>query len=493
MPFAMRSALGPLFVAAMIADVWATESEGFYAGQGTTQGQASFAGTDCGELVGAFPYCKFIHYRATIYAAANKMLRSDLLGVPISLVTPAFIVSVILLCLWLYTPALGTETKRSQNVIVSKNAELIGQPAILSLGTAVPGNKVDIAGFREMLNWVPGPSTESRSFWTDRLDSSGIERRHFCFDHSDMNNVFRKSEIPGNPNPEERFAYWNEWAPKLAIEAAKRAVENWNGNKREITHVIFHSCTGFRNPGVEFDVIDSLDLTGVKSRLAINFVGCHGGFKALSVAKAYADSDPDAVILVICAEISSAHFSVSEKRSSNIGNVVFADGASAAIIGKARVGDWVIGEQVSRTLGKDTRDKMTWTPSNRGYELHLDKGIARALGIFFWKTGRSLIKSVCPSMRQADDVEWCLHPGGRKILDLFCSSSSPLGCSEEALRHSYETLKHYGNMESGTIFFVIQHMMEEAKRKGSTTRSSAVCLGFGPGLSVEILGLHRVG
>ena len=89
-------------------------------------------------------------------------------------------------------------------------------------------------------------------------------------------------------------------------------------------------------------------------------------------------------------------------------------------------------------------------------------------------------------------VEWCVHPGGRKILDALRDEKFCLGLTKDHLRHSYETLRLYGNMSSPTIFYVVSRMIEEARLPNAPTKSTAFCLGFGPGLTVEIAGLHRI-
>ena len=47
-------------------------------------------------------------------------------------------------------------------------------------------------------------------------------------------------------------------------------------------------------------------------------------------------------------------------------------------------------------------------------------------------------------------------------------------------------------MSSPTIFYVVQRMIDESRTPDATTKSTAFCLGFCPGLTVEIAGLHRI-
>ena len=279
-------------------------------------------------------------------------------------------------------------------------------------------------------------------------------------------------------------------ARSIAIKATNRALEKWGGDRNRITHVVFHSCTGFKAPGIELDIVDECSLSGVKRRLGINFMGCFGGFTGMAVAKAFVEADPGALVLLVCAEVCSVHFTTTEDRSRAIGNSVFADGAAAVIIGAGKPGDWVISGQSTHTLGKETRDFMTWLPGNGPYQMFLSKEIGGALGkkllpLFLQMT-------VKLGFRNIGDIEWCIHPGGRKFLDIF-GDMMALG-GRKNLEHSYEILREYGNMSSPTIFFVLQRMMEKQEKQGNESRKThAVCMGFGPGLTVEVTTLQRAG
>lgn len=71
-------------------------------------------------------------------------------------------------------------------------------------------------------------------------------------------------------------------------------------------------------------------------------------------------------------------------------------------------------------------------------------------------------------------------------MDVFRDPKFGLNLDRDMLRHSYGVLRDFGNMSSPTILFVIESMMKDARK------DRAFCLGFGPGLTVEVLGLHRM-
>jgi len=141
-----------------------------------------------------------------------------------------------------------------------------------------------------------------------------------------------------------------EEAPKLAIQACKKAVEDWGGSPADITHIISVSCTGglvgrssplpplfthsppapVQAPGIEFFVMEELGIPRTAERLGINLMGCFGAFRALATAKALgalslvrksraatislinypsaAKEDPKNRILIVCTELCTLHF-----------------------------------------------------------------------------------------------------------------------------------------------------------------------------------------
>jgi predicted naringenin-chalcone synthase len=50
-------------------------------------------------------------------------------------------------------------------------------------------------------------------------------------------------------------------------------------------------------------------------------------------------------------------------------------------------------------------------------------------------------------------AEWCIHPGGKRILEAIEHS---VGLAKENLSSSYHVLREYGNMSSATILFVLK-------------------------------------
>lgn len=134
---------------------------------------------------------------------------------------------------------------------------------------------------------------------------------------------------------------------------------------------------------------------------------------------------------------------------------------------------------------------MTWQPSNYNYDMYLDKGIGYKFGMHLYWNLKSYLYGLCKE--NVTDIEWVVHPGGKGILDFFCSEKLNLGISKHTLRHSYDVLRRYGNMSSGTIFFVLEELFKDSREHPTEIKPIAVCFGFGPGLTLEIAELRRIG
>jgi len=123
--------------------------------------------------------------------------------------------------------------------------------------------------------------------------------------------------------------------------------------------------------------------------------------------------------------------------------------------------------------------------------MYLDKGIGMSFGMHLYWNLKSYLRGICKE--SVRDIEWCVHPGGKGILDFFCSEKLGLGIDKQTLERSYKVLENYGNMSSGTIFFVLKELLQEAKENPTEIKPTAVCFGFGPGLTLEIAELRRIG
>lgn len=273
------------------------------------------------------------------------------------------------------------------------------------------------------------------------------------------------------PAADERNIIYKTEAPKLAIKAAKKAIDQWGHPPHAITHVISVSCTGMMAPGIDYFLIKEIGLSRNVRRVAINFMGCFGAFNAMAVAKSIVKEDPSHCVLLVCTELCSLHGQEDLSASTLLANALFADGAGACIIGghKRQPYLWEILAQSSHLLDHSA-DLMGWEVAKSGYAMTLSPKvpvlIRKNIGFF----AKSLLHTLT-----FEECHWAIHPGGKAILQAIEKECRLLPSQTDS---SWQTLKQYGNMSSATFLFVLEKSL---KKRFKWTLG----LAFGPGLTME--------
>ena len=363
-----------------------------------------------------------------------------------------------------------------------------------SLETAVPPTVLVQDQAREVFAAQPGLTRLGTRLVNTCFDSSGIETRYTALEELTLE---RRSEEPVffdaasglvlSPSTKVRNDIFALEATKLFVEAARKAVDACEGiGPEDITHVVTVSCTGFFNPGPDYKVVRALGLDPAVQRYHLGFMGCYAAFPALRAAKSFCEADPEAVVLVVSAELCSLHVRTSNNPDTIMGSSLFGDGAAAAVVSARELPSSSPGialdhfETVLTPVGEES---MAWNIGDEGFEMVLgtyvphiiDEHIVGALEPLLAHDG-----SV--SGRPYRDIRhWGIHPGGRAILDKV---EAKLDLTEEQLRPARETLRDFGNMSSATVLFVLKNILElPAAGDGEDERICAMA--FGPGLTVE--------
>ncbi len=290
--------------------------------------------------------------------------------------------------------------------------------SILALSTAVPAFAFTQNEITQTLIKMLAADPEKAGTIQKLHQNSAINTRYSVI--SDFKKPreewgFWGSKFPNTiPSTTQRNELYKREAPKLAYSAVDKALKNWGGDPHEITHVIAISCTGLVAPGIEFSVMQHFNLKSSVQRLAINFMGCFGAFKGLSMADSFAKENPVHRILVVCIELCSLHFQVEQTLDNMLANSLFSDGAAAFIIGAQPKNNetplWEICNKSSFAL-ENTVDKMKWDIGDHGFNLKLSHTVPVFIGRHIGSFVQSLLKDF-----SASDCEWAIHPGGKSII-----------------------------------------------------------------------------
>lgn len=287
-------------------------------------------------------------------------------------------------------------------------------------------------------------------------------------------------EVPGM---RQRNDLYKAAAPSLTHDASLKALKAWGGDPSEITHVISVSCTGVLAPGLEFRLVESLNLKKDVHRLGINFMGCFGAFKGLQVASAFARENPSHRILLVCTEFCSLHLQSGLDQETLLANSLFSDGVAATIVGcgqrENETALFSIEQQNSLAL-ENSLDKMSWEAGDHGFLMRLSPYVPALIKRHIQKlTDPLLLQKI-----QIADCDWAIHPGGKSIIQAV---ERALQLTEDQTQAAWETLWHYGNMSSATFLFTLERVLQQ-----KTAKQWTAGVGFGPGLCMEGILLRKM-
>ncbi|RYY89837.1 MAG: type III polyketide synthase [Chitinophagaceae bacterium] len=357
---------------------------------------------------------------------------------------------------------------------------------ILSIGTAVPAychKQTDILQFMQQV--YAGDEGERRKL-RFLYGQSAIEQRYSVIsDYSRPMSEWKfytpTEGLEPFPSLEQRMAVYHKQAPLLSVDAIRDCLQHrWDA--KSITHLITVSCTGMSAPGLDLQVLELMDLRPDIFRTSVNFMGCYAALHGLRIADALCASDKNARVLVVCTELCTLHFQREATPDNIASSLLFGDGSSALLlVNDAHEEPGLVVEGFySEVVPKGRRD-MAWELSSTGFLMTLSGYVPDLIEEDFRAiTERALARQ---GLNASDVSHWCLHPGGKRILDAVHKS---MGFVNGELQASRNVLQQYGNLSSATILFVLKEMLA-----GNAPVPKLFAAAFGPGLTMETFTAHR--
>lgn len=355
--------------------------------------------------------------------------------------------------------------------------------AIRGIGTAVPQHAIEQREAAELAAPLCCQTTEQERQLVALYRRSGVRTRHSVLlegstnSHPARQSFYRPpDEAAHGPTTAERMARYESDACLLGVEASRAALRDAKIDAERITHIVTVSCSGFVAPGVDLALIGALGLRPEVARTHVGFMGCHGALNALRVARAFAEADPDAHVLVCAVELCSLHQQYGWRPDQLVANALFADGAAAVVGSNGDGGNrpaWQVVASGSMVI-PESEELMGWRIRDHGFEMTLSPRVPELIHqqlrpwLEGWLGGHAL---------KIEDIKsWAVHPGGPRILQA-CAEAA--GFERLLLSDSQEILAEYGNMSSPTVLFILDRL-----RQRNALRP-CVLLAFGPGLAVE--------
>jgi predicted naringenin-chalcone synthase len=354
---------------------------------------------------------------------------------------------------------------------------------IVSIATGVPAHKHAQESILEfMCNAYGQDETENRKL-KYLYHHAGITHRYsaiadYSLKKSDWKFFPQNDLLQPFPTVENRMEWYNREASKLCINTIKKCIDK-KIDAQQITHLITVSCTGMSAPGLDLDIVEEMNLSKNIQRTSINFMGCYAAIHALKMAQAILALDSLANVVVVCVEFCTLHFQKEYTVDNITASLLFADGCAALLIqnNDASLKGIVLKNFYSEISFKGKND-MAWQISSTGFLMTLTGYVSNLVAENF----EALISNALANagLNKSDICNWCIHPGGKKILEAIEKS---IGIDKNDLKHSYNVLNDFGNMSSPTIIFVLQKFLEDFENK--KTETNLLGAAFGPGLTME--------
>ncbi|MEU6994432.1 ketoacyl-ACP synthase III [Streptomyces sp. NPDC046465] len=286
--------------------------------------------------------------------------------------------------------------------------------------------------------------------------------------------IERKTQIRSR-----RFAAPHEATSDLAIRAGAEALARAGLSADRLDYIIVSTSTGdFPQPPTSYLVQDGLDARSAAC-FDVNVV-CSGFVYALALAQSLVAVRPEAIVLVIGADLYSRVLDFDDRRTA----VLFADGAGAALVGSVPAPYGMIGVELA---SRGDAHGLIRVEAGGSRNPASARTVAEG-GHFFRMEGREVrdfvaehVPPVLTTLAERagvtldEVVHFVPHQANGVMLDELVARAG----LERA--HTHRTLGTHGNMGSASVPVAL----DEANRSGAVSPGDLVLLaGFGGGMSI---------
>ena len=341
---------------------------------------------------------------------------------------------------------------------------------ISSVATAVPPHKIEQDAFLEMaLDVAP----EFRNY-SPLFTNTGIANRY---------SVVPLEWMPERHGWLDRSAIFVEQALALLETVARDCLAKADLTATDLDALVVASSTGLAVPTLDARLANRLGMKPTLERLPLFGLGCAAGVTGLARAVQLARAKPGSKVLFLCVELCTINGRIQDHRMVNfISAALFGDGAAGVLVTSdhGESDDGGHGHGTILASGEHqwngTEDLMGWSIEEDGFGVIVSPEIPRV--------ARDRMRPVIDAflagngLGHGDIAGFVLHPGGRKVLE---SAETALNVPRDALQHSWDVLRDFGNMSSPTVLFVLERTLAQ-KPKGKY-----ILVALGPGFTISLL------
>jgi predicted naringenin-chalcone synthase len=321
-----------------------------------------------------------------------------------------------------------------------------------------------------MEDWLEGKDKRFKEKAMRIFKYAEVETRYSIMD---VNEVFTETSF------EEKNAFYAQEMTKLAEQALLEALKKAHLEPGDLDMIITTSCTGIMIPAVDAHLINNLRLKRDILRLPVTEMGCAGGTSALIYAQHLLGANPGKRAAIIALESPTSTFQHRDVSMTNVVSAaIFGDGVACTIMGPApdEVRPVIVASGMYHFY--DALHMMGFDLKNTGLQMVLDPSVPEVIKEHF---PRIIYDFLAQQQLSIDEVQhFIFHPGGKKIVQLV---EEILHSMNRHIEETKQVLKHYGNMSSATVLYVLEAYLEKEIRAGER----GLMLSFGPGFSAQRL------
>ncbi|MBI2524372.1 MAG: type III polyketide synthase [Candidatus Rokubacteria bacterium] len=332
-------------------------------------------------------------------------------------------------------------------------------PRIVAAATSVPAHRFD----QETLLRIAGYTDAQRAGF---FANSQIEGRHLYLE----SDVFTPDETLDQL--QKRFA---RGALQLGAEAVRRAVERAGWGLTDVDFLATTTCTGRLCPSLDARLIAQLGLKPSVQRVHVGDTGCASAMVALQQAHNHLRAFPRHRAVIVAVELCSTAYYLDSRLESAVAHAIFADGAGAVAL--ATTGDGPAIVELRTIFRSEHLPAMGFEFPGGRLRVVLSKDVRRIGGAMMQEMAETLMAA--QGLKREDVRHYVLHSAGRRVIE---QARRLMDLDESQVAHSRRVLRHFGNMSSATVVFVLEDVLRTA---APTPGDWGLMIALGPGFAAE--------
>ncbi len=178
---------------------------------------------------------------------------------------------------------------------------------------------------------------------------------------------------------------------------------------------------------------------------------------------------------MVAVELCSAAYYDDDRMESAVAHAIFADGAGAVALNTEGEGPGIIEH---RTLFRPEHlSAMGFEYPGGRPRVVLSKEVRRIGAAMMKEMADVLLGS--QGLKKEDIQHWVLHSAGRRVIE---QARRLMELEESQIAHSRRVLRHFGNMSSATVLFVLDELL---RAREAVPGDWGLMIALGPGFAAE--------